>query len=314
MKHRILNHFTAVGMFDEFELTLELFGVMFPDIFSHANGLRYGQGSNLPVHERNRIMNELWASRWKHSSSHPIEAEWEHSVVNFAQEWLSHEIDAYNLAKQQFWTKIAHFQVDVYKPKIDSSGQIQFNRDMGKIQIVLNLNNSVESHFLQFHDFHFSNNLSPSDLQFENDEQVRNFYKNFPDAESHFQNGLKSVPEVPTSTITHETKVTHTVSMTGEGANAGINPENSQNDAQVASMQMQMQQQMLEYQQLQNQLMMQAQQQQQMYQFAGAQMYRMVVIQCRLFVANGLIISVKSCDRRFRVISRYAKVISHVLG
>lgn len=215
-------------------------------------------------------MNELWVTRWQHSSSHPIEAEWEHSVVNFAQEWLSHEIDAYNLAKQQFWAKIAHFQVDVYRPRIDSSGQIQFNRDMSKIR----------------------------DVEFENDEQVRNFYKQFPDAESHFQNGMKTAPEVPTSTITHETTVKHTVTVTNEGgqntqgaaaaaavaqpqvqAQAANQPQAAQaapNDDQIASMQMQMQQQMLEYQQLQNQLMMQAQQQQQMYQMAGGgggQMY-----------------------------------------
>merc|ERR1712178_604108 len=121
--------YSVIGVFEEFQLSLELFSKMFPKIFGKANDMIHGQVTGLADFERVKIMNELWNIRWSDTSNHPMSQEFNNQVVELAKNWLSHEIDAYNLIKQQFWEKISEFEVDVYRTRgMDVTGQISFEK------------------------------------------------------------------------------------------------------------------------------------------------------------------------------------------
>lgn len=127
--------YAAIGIYEEFELSLALFGKLMPNFFGIANDLAYGQ-RNVGL-RRFDIMNQLYSQKVQKSKTvHPAPHEWQEYELQFMSKWFSYEMDAYAFARKLFWQKITALNVARYIPADDTSDKLQTGQDLGSVSVL----------------------------------------------------------------------------------------------------------------------------------------------------------------------------------
>ena len=116
-KRRILFDYAAVGVFEEFELSLSLFAKMMPRVFGMALDVIYGQ-RNIGL-RRIELVRALRKMKQSSMTNHPSPSDWTENDLKIMTKYFSYEMDLYEFARSVFWKRIKAYGVKRFVPAED---------------------------------------------------------------------------------------------------------------------------------------------------------------------------------------------------
>merc|ERR1712110_1365949 len=122
-KRRILFDYTAVGIMEELELSLQLFAKLMPAYFSLSLDIVYGQ-RNVGIRHIELMNNLMKIRNVTRGLPRPPPEDWSDEDMRIVSTFFSYELDVYSFARQIFWNKIKALQVPRYVQREDMSQYI----------------------------------------------------------------------------------------------------------------------------------------------------------------------------------------------